>query len=71
MQSEIRLLMALKLKKDDFMGISEGKIIISAPSLEEVMKTLLASLIDEDDEIVTILYGEDVRRRSICDCKLY
>ncbi|WP_212391080.1 DAK2 domain-containing protein [Sporosarcina beigongshangi] len=48
------------IKKDDFMGIAGGKIIISTPSLEEVMKALLASLVEEDDEIVTILYGEDV-----------
>ena len=48
------------IEKDDFMGISGGKIVISTPSLDEVMKALLASLINEDDEIVTILYGEDV-----------
>lgn len=52
------------IKKDDFMGIAGGKIIISTPSLEEAMKTLLASLIDEDDEIVTILYGEDVSKEQ-------
>ncbi|WP_342512642.1 DAK2 domain-containing protein [Sporosarcina sp. FSL K6-1522] len=48
------------IQKDDFMGISGGKIITSTPSLDDVMKTLLSSLIDKDDEIVTILYGEDV-----------
>ncbi|MEK3935121.1 DAK2 domain-containing protein [Sporosarcina sp. FSL W7-1349] len=48
------------IKKDHFMGISESKIITSAPAVEEVMQTLLASMIDEDDEIVTLLYGEDV-----------
>ncbi|BAQ10476.1 glycerone kinase [Bacillus sp. OxB-1] len=48
------------IKKDHFMGISESKIITSAPAVEEVMKTLLASMIDEEDEIVTLLYGEDV-----------
>ncbi|WP_186671274.1 DAK2 domain-containing protein [Sporosarcina sp. BP05] len=50
----------VEITKDDFMGISGGKIITSAPSLENVMKTLLNSIIDEDDEIVTIIYGEDV-----------
>ena len=33
------------IKKDDFMGIAGGKIIISTPSLDEVMKTLLTSLL--------------------------
>lgn len=50
----------IEIKKDDFMGISEGKIVTSANSLEEVMKTTLASIIDSEAEIVTILYGEDV-----------
>ena len=50
----------VEITKDDFMGISGGKIITSASSLENVMKTLLNSIIDEDDEIVTIIYGEDV-----------
>ncbi|MDW0111819.1 DAK2 domain-containing protein [Sporosarcina saromensis] len=50
----------IDIKKDDFMGLAGNKIIISEPSLESVMKTLLASLIDEDDEIVTIIYGEGV-----------
>jgi len=50
----------VEITKDDFMGISGGKIITSEPSLEKVMKTLLNSIIDGEDEIVTIIYGEDV-----------
>ncbi|ARK25735.1 hypothetical protein SporoP37_14415 [Sporosarcina sp. P37] len=48
------------IHKDDFMGIAEGKITSSAPSLEDVTKRLVSSMIDEEDEIVTIIYGEDV-----------
>ncbi|WP_318615467.1 DAK2 domain-containing protein [Sporosarcina sp. YIM B06819] len=59
------------IKKDDFMGISGGKIIISTPSLDEAMKTLLASLVDEDDEIVTILYGEDVSEEDASSIASY
>ncbi|MBE1553503.1 DAK2 domain-containing protein [Sporosarcina limicola] len=61
----------VEITKDDFMGISGGKIIISSPSLEEVMKTLLTSLIDEDDEIVTILYGEDVKKEDASSIASY
>ncbi|GEN82066.1 hypothetical protein SLU01_03780 [Sporosarcina luteola] len=50
----------IDIQKDDFMGLAGNKIIISEPSLDEVIKTLLSSLIDEDDEIVTIIYGENV-----------
>ena len=50
----------VEIKKDDFMGIAEGKIIISNPSLEVGAHKLAKSIIDEDAEIVTIIYGEDV-----------
>lgn len=50
----------IDIAKDDFMGISGGKIVTSSASLDEVMKMLLGSLIEEDDEIVTILYGEGI-----------
>ena len=49
----------VEIKKDDFMGISEGKIVVSDSSLELVAKELVKSLLDEESEIVTILYGED------------
>lgn len=50
----------VEIKKDEFMAISEGKIILSDSSKEEVAKKLATDLIDEDAEIVTIIYGEDV-----------
>ncbi|WP_153731247.1 DAK2 domain-containing protein [Sporosarcina obsidiansis] len=50
----------ISIKKDDFMGIAQGKITSSDPSLDGVTKRLLASMIDEDDEIVTVIYGEEV-----------
>ncbi|WP_341201863.1 DAK2 domain-containing protein [Planomicrobium okeanokoites] len=49
----------ITIKKDDFMGISEGKIVVSDKSLESVTEELAKKLIDADSEIVTILYGED------------
>lgn len=50
----------VEIQKDDFMAISEGKIILATPSLEEVSKSLIHDLVDEDAEIITIIYGEDV-----------
>lgn len=50
----------ISIKKEDFMGISDGKIIISDTSLERVTEELAKGLIDQDSEIVTILFGEDV-----------
>jgi len=50
----------VEIQKDDFMAISEGKIIVATPSLEEVSQALVKDLLDENSEIVTIIYGEDV-----------
>jgi dihydroxyacetone kinase-like predicted kinase len=50
----------VEIKKDDFMALAEGKIILSTPSREEAATKLAQSLIDENAEIVTIIYGEDV-----------
>ncbi|ALS78248.1 DAK2 domain-containing protein [Planococcus kocurii] len=49
----------IAIKKDDFMGISEGKIIVSDSNLERVTEELAKKLVDNEAEIVTILYGED------------
>lgn len=49
----------VEIAKDDFMSISEGKIILATKDLDQAAKELLASMIDEDAELLTILYGED------------
>nr|WP_246625108.1 DAK2 domain-containing protein [Fictibacillus nanhaiensis] len=49
----------VEIAKGDFMGISEGKIISSKTDKQEVTKELLSTMMDEDSEIVTIIYGED------------
>lgn len=54
----------IEIKKDDFMGISEGKIVISDSSLEQVAEELVKKLVDEDAEIVTILYGDDTTEEA-------
>ena len=42
------------------MAISEGKILLAATSLEDVSKSLINDLVDEESEIITIIYGQDV-----------
>ncbi|WNB90441.1 DAK2 domain-containing protein [Bacillus sp. NEB1478] len=49
----------VEIAKGDFMGISEGKIITSKTDKLVVTKELLEKMMDEDSEIVTIIYGED------------
>lgn len=49
---------------DDYMAISNGKITVATPSLETTMKSLIDDMITEDDEIVTVIYGEDVSEQD-------
>ncbi len=55
----IQRLMVLRLKKDDFMGIAEKKIVSSGADMITVTKELFAHMLDQDSEIVTLLQGED------------
>lgn len=49
----------VEIKKDEFMGIKEGKIVVSNLSLNTVLEELLEKSIDEDKEIVTLYLGEE------------
>ncbi len=54
----------IEIAKDDFMGISDGKIVVSEPGRLEVAKALLQSMVTEEDEIVTIIFGEDTDQKE-------
>ena len=49
----------VEIKKDQFMGIKDGKIVVSDLSLNTVLEELLDKSLDEDKEIVTLYLGED------------
>jgi len=49
----------LTIKKDDYMGIEEGSIVVSNPDLNITAKELLNKMLDEDSEILTIIKGEE------------
>ncbi|QPA32014.1 DAK2 domain-containing protein [Thermaerobacillus caldiproteolyticus] len=53
------------IEKDDYMGISDGKIVVSEKDKLSVTKQLINALIDEDSEIVTILYGEEATEEEV------
>lgn len=54
----------VEVKKDDFMGIFDKKIVVSIPSKMEAFKQLLAKMIDEDSSLITIFVGEDVKQEE-------
>ena len=49
----------VEIKKDEFMGIRDGKIVVSNLSLNTVLEELLEKSLDEDSEIVTLYLGEE------------
>ncbi|WP_042348966.1 DAK2 domain-containing protein [Bacillus massiliigorillae] len=55
----------LEIENGDFMGLSEGKITNKSKDKLEAAKELLQNMIDEDAEILTIIYGEDVNEDEV------
>lgn len=55
----------IDLEKGDFMGIFEKKIVTKDKNKLEAAKKLIKEMIAEDDEIVTILQGEDASDEEI------
>ena len=49
----------VEIHKDDYMALAEGKIILSTPQMMDAAKQVINDLVDEDSEIVTVIYGED------------
>lgn len=49
------------IKKGDVIGIADGQIVANSSNLEQVVMDMMGKLTDEDSEIVTIYYGEDVQ----------
>lgn len=48
-----------EIKKDDYMGIVDGNIVVTNPDLKEAAIEMVKAMLDEDSEVVTIIYGED------------
>ncbi|MFJ5963428.1 DAK2 domain-containing protein [Bacillus sp. NPDC093026] len=49
----------IDIAKGDYMGLLNGKIILTAKNQLDAAKELLAQMVTEEDEIVTIIKGED------------
>ena len=49
----------IEIKKGEYMGIKNGKIVVSDLSLNAALAKLLEMSIDEDSEIVTLYLGEE------------
>lgn len=48
----------VKIKKDDYMGIIDGNIKVVKDDLNETTIDMIKEMLDEDSEVVTIIYGK-------------
>ena len=55
----------VEIHKDDFMAIKESQIIQATPSLKVASELLISDMIDEESEIVTVLYGQNVAKETV------
>ena len=46
------------------MGIGDSGILAVGQSVEETTKEMLAQLVDEDTELISLYYGQDVQEES-------
>lgn len=54
----------IAIKEGEFMGLKEGKIVASETTQLEAAQALLANMIDDDSEIVTVLTGEEAESET-------
>ncbi|MCK4551373.1 MAG: DAK2 domain-containing protein [Tenericutes bacterium] len=61
----------IEIKKDHFMGIVNGDLITSNHTRLDTCEELLKNMVDEDSEIVTVMYGEDVTKEEVATLEEY
>ncbi len=61
----------VKIAKDEYMGIANGKIVCSHKERELTLNHLADALVEEDSEIVTVMYGEGVEEKELEEFGLY
>lgn len=57
----------VEITKDDYMGIADGKIVTTDKERTDAVKKLLENMMTEEDEILTIIQGEDVSDQEVND----
>jgi DAK2 domain fusion protein YloV len=55
----------VEIRQGDFIGLFDGKIQSSGQEKQQVSLELLEKMIDEDTELITIFYGEEVEEEQL------
>ncbi|HZK35060.1 MAG TPA: DAK2 domain-containing protein [Bacillota bacterium] len=53
-----------EIEEGDFMGLANSKIMSVGKDIVEVTKELLSNMVDEDDGIITLIYGVDAKEET-------
>lgn len=53
-----------EIHEGDIMGIGDSGILAVGQSVEETTKEMLAQMVDEDTELISLYYGQDVQEES-------
>lgn len=61
----------MEIREGDFMGILEKDIVVTNTDKLETTRQLIQSMIDEDSEIVTLIYGEDIKEDEAQEIAAY
>lgn len=54
----------LEIAEGDYMGMQEGKVVALGKELELTALSLLEKMVEEDSELVTVYYGDDVTQEQ-------
>ena len=57
----------MTIKKDDIMGMEEGKISHLGSDPADVVMDLLADMVDGDASMISLFYGEDVSEEQAAE----
>ena len=61
----------LDVRAGEFMGIAGKKIVTCVPDMMNAARNLLDSMLDEDSEVVTLIYGEDAMKEQAEQLEAY
>jgi len=57
------------IKKDDIIGIFDGKIVSHGENMDDVILGLAKAMVDEESYLITLFYGEDVSKEKAEEVK--
>lgn len=52
----------MAIKKDDILGMVEGKITVVGKDTDEVLNQVVSQMVDEDSEYITVYCGKDIKK---------